>query len=129
MTENNLITKVWNYATILKDSGVAYTDYVAQLTYLLFLKMDDECVSVLKQKSLIPEEYQWKNLKTLDGVELESAYNKALTQLSKIKGIVGTIYSKAQNKIAEPAKLKRLVSLVDEQTWMGLDVDVKGAIY
>ena len=129
MTENNLITKVWNYATILKDSGVAYTDYVAQLTYLLFLKMDDECVSVLGQKSLIPEQYQWKNLKTLDGVELESAYNKALTELSKINGIVGTIYSKAQNKIAEPAKLKRLVSLVDEQTWMGLDVDVKGAIY
>ena len=129
MTENNLITKVWNYATILKDSGVAYTDYVAQLTYLLFLKMDDECVSVLGQKSLIPEQYQWKNLKTLDGVELESAYNKALTELSKINGIVGTIYSKAQNKIAEPAKLKRLVSLVDEETWMGLDVDVKGAIY
>ncbi len=129
MTENNLITKVWNYATILKDSGVAYTDYVAQLTYLLFLKMDDECTKILNQKSLIPEKYQWKNLKNLDGAELEQRYNKALEDLSKTSGIVGTIYSKAQNKIAEPAKLKRLVSMVDEQTWMGLDVDVKGAIY
>ena len=69
MSENNLITKVWNYATILKDSGVAYTDYVAQITYLLFLKMDDECTFLLGQESLIPEKYQWKNLKTLDGVE------------------------------------------------------------
>ena len=129
MTENNLITKVWNYATILKDSGVAYTDYVAQLTYLLFLKMDDECTKILNQKSLIPEKYQWKNLKSLDGAELEQRYNKALEDLSKTSGIVGTIYSKAQNKIAEPAKLKKLVSMVDEQTWMGLDVDVKGAIY
>lgn len=129
MTENNLITKVWNYATILKDSGVTYTDYVAQLTYLLFLKMDDECAKILNQKSLIPEKYQWKNLKNLDGAELEQRYNKALEDLSKTSGIVGTIYSKAQNKIAEPAKLKRLVSMVDEQTWMGLDVDVKGAIY
>lgn len=129
MTENNLITKVWNYATILKDSGVAYTDYVAQLTYLLFLKMDDECTKILNQKSLIPEKYQWKNLKNLDGSELEQRYNKALEDLSKTSGIVGTIYSKAQNKIAEPAKLKKLVSMVDEQTWMGLDVDVKGAIY
>lgn len=129
MTENNLITKVWNYATILKDSGVAYTDYVAQLTYLLFLKMDDECTKILNQKSLIPEKYQWKNLKSLDGAELEQRYNKALEALSKTSGIVGTIYSKAQNKIAEPAKLKKLVSMVDEQTWMGLDVDVKGAIY
>lgn len=129
MTENNLITKVWNYATILKDSGVAYTDYVAQLTYLLFLKMDDECTKILNQKSLIPEKYQWKNLKNLDGSELEQRYNKALEDLSKTSGIVGTIYSKAQNKIAEPAKLKKLVSMVDEQTWMGLDVDVKGTIY
>lgn len=129
MAENNLITKVWNYATILKDSGVAYTDYVAQITYLLFLKMDDECTFLLGQESLIPEKYRWKNLKILDGVELETAYNKALTELSKIKGIVGTIYSKAQNKINEPAKLKKLISVVDEQTWMGLDVDVKGAIY
>ncbi len=129
MTENNLITKVWNYATILKDSGVAYTDYVAQLTYLLFLKMDDECTKILNQKSLIPVKYQWKNLKSLDGAELEQRYNKALEDLSKTSGIVGTIYSKAQNKIAEPAKLKKLISMVDEQTWMGLDVDVKGAIY
>jgi len=129
MQENSLITKVWNYATILKDSGVAYTDYVAQLTHLLFLKMDDECVNILGQKSLIPPSYSWSVLKTLDGAELETTYNKALETLSQMDGIIGTIYAKAQNKIAEPAKLKRLISLVDDETWMGLDVDVKGAIY
>ncbi len=129
MNESNLITKVWNYATILRDGGVGYTDYVSQLTYLLFLKMDDECTCVLKQKSLIPEEYQWKKLRTLAGIELEKTYNEILTNLSQQSGIIGTIYSKAQNKISEPAKLKKLISLVDEQTWMGLDVDIKGAIY
>lgn len=129
MNESNLITKVWNYATILRDGGVGYTDYVSQLTYLLFLKMDDECTRVLKQKSLIPEEYQWKKLRTLAGIELEKTYNEILINLSQQSGIIGTIYSKAQNKISEPAKLKKLISLVDEQTWMGLDVDIKGAIY
>lgn len=129
MNESNLITKVWNYATILRDGGVGYTDYVSQLTYLLFLKMDDECTHVLKQKSLIPEKYQWKKLRTLAGIELEKTYNEILINLSQQNGIIGTIYSKAQNKISEPAKLKKLISLVDEQTWMGLDVDVKGAIY
>lgn len=58
-----------------------------------------------------------------------SAYSKALAELSKQGGIVGTIYQKAQNKITEPAKLKRLISLVDGETWLGLSVDVKGAIY
>ena len=108
MNESNLITKVWNYATILKDAGVAYTDYVAQITYLLFLKMDQECYDNLNQPSLIPSEFQWANLIKLDGSDLEEQYSKALTELSKQGGMIGAIYTKAQNKITEPAKLKRL---------------------
>lgn len=129
MIENNLVTKVWNYATILKDSGVVYMDYVAQLTYLLFLKMDDERTSLLGEASLIPQEYNWNHLKSLSGTALEEQYNQTLTALSKMSGVIGTIYAKATNKINEPAKLKRLVSLIDGETWMGLDVDVKGAVY
>ena len=129
MNESNLITKVWNYATILKDAGVAYTDYVAQITYLLFLKMDQECCDNLNQPSLIPSKFQWANLIKLDGSDLEEQYSKALTELSKQGGMIGAIYTKAQNKITEPAKLKRLFSLIDGETWIGLDIDVKGAIY
>lgn len=130
MNPQNLIAKVWDYANILRDSGVSYTDYVAQLSYLLFLKMESEIASVNPSAvSMIPSEYRWEVLKRLDGLELESAYSKALAELSKQGGIVGTIYQKAQNKITEPAKLKRLISLVDGETWLGLSVDVKGAIY
>ena len=129
MTENNLVTKVWNYATILKDSGVVYMDYVAQLTYLLFLKMDDERTSLLGEESLVPAEYRWDKLKELSGSQLEQQYNKTLSELSKMNGVIGTIYAKATNKINEPANLKRLVSLIDGETWMGLNIDVKGAVY
>lgn len=130
MNPQNLIAKVWDYANILRDSGVSYTDYVAQLSYLLFLKMESEIASVNPSAvSVIPSEYRWEVLKRLDGLELESAYSKALAELSKQGGIVGTIYQKAQNKITEPAKLKRLISLVDGETWLGLSVDIKGAIY
>ena len=129
MNESNLITKVWNYATILKDAGVAYTDYVAQITYLLFLKMDQEFCDNLNQATLVPNEYRWCELIKLDGSDLEERYSKALTALSKQDGIIGAIYTKAQNKITEPAKLKRLFSLIDGETWIGLDIDVKGAIY
>ncbi len=129
MNETNLVTKVWNYATVLAGAGVAYTDYVAQITYMLFLKMDQEYVDNLNQPSLIPEQYRWETLIKLDGTDLEERYSKALTELSKQSGIIGAIYSKAQNKIDEPAKLKRLFSLIDDETWIGLDIDVKGAIY
>ena len=130
MNAQNLIAKVWDYANILRDSGVSYTDYVAQLSYLLFLKMEDEIAIINPNaSSMIPAEFRWEILKKLDGLELESAYSRALSELAKQGGIVGTIYQKAQNKITEPAKLKRLISLVDTETWLGLSVDVKGAIY
>ena len=34
-----LIQKVWTYAHVLKDDGLAFMDYTEQITYLLFLKM------------------------------------------------------------------------------------------
>jgi type I restriction enzyme M protein len=46
-----------------------------------------------------------------------------------LPGIVGTIFLKAQNEIQDPAKLRRLVGLIDGEEWLGLGVDVKGAIY
>jgi type I restriction enzyme M protein len=49
--------------------------------------------------------------------------------LSRRSGIVGTIFLKAQNEIQDPAKLRRLVGLIDGETWLGLGVDVKGSIY
>lgn len=129
MTESNLVTKVWNYASVLAQSGVGYTDYVSQLTYLLFLKMDDENVSLLGNTTLIPEDCSWKKLLAVSGVELEEKYEKTLETLSKQDGIIGTIFNKAQNKISNPANLSRLISLINGETWMGLDVDVKGEIY
>lgn len=129
MNEVNLVTKVWNYASILAQAGVSNTDYVSQLTYLLFLKMDDECSKELGRKSDIPAKYRWDVLRNLAGMELEEQYKETLEILSKETGIIGTIYAKAQNKISNPAHLSRLVSLIDEETWMMLDIDVKGAIY
>ena len=62
MTENNLVNKVWNYASVLAQSGIGYTDYVSQLTYLLFLKMDEERTDLLKEESLLPVGCRWSSL-------------------------------------------------------------------
>jgi type I restriction enzyme M protein len=42
MTPSSLISRVWNYAGVLRDAGISYTDYVEQITFLLLLKMDQE---------------------------------------------------------------------------------------
>jgi type I restriction enzyme M protein len=108
---------------------MSYGDYVEQLTYLLFLKMDDEQVQLLGKPSAIPSEYGWQSLLGLHGDELESHYRHILAALGTGSGLTPVIFRKAQNRIQDPAKLRRLVELINGETWIGLDVDVKGSIY
>jgi type I restriction enzyme M protein len=130
MTDQQLINKLWNYCDILRDDGLSYGDYVEQLTFLLFLKMDDERVKLFKKKSDIPKEYNWQSLLEKDGAELEAHYIKILSKLGKQEGIIGVIFKKAQNKITDPAKLRKLiVDLIDKEEWLSLEVDVKGNAY
>jgi type I restriction enzyme M protein len=129
MNEQTLISKVWNYASVLRDEGIGYGDYVGQISFLLFLKMDEERTEYLGEPSLIPDEFQWNTLKSKRGEELERHYREILETLSKRTDFVGTLFLKAESKINDPAKLERLVTLIDGETWMGINVDVKGAIY
>ncbi len=132
MTDNpqQIVQRLWNYCNVLRDDGVSYGDYVEQLTYLLFLKMADEQTKPpFKQKSIIPSGYDWGSLVSKDGDDLEIHYRHILETLAKEKGMLGVIFRKSQNKIQDPAKLNRLISLIDEESWMGLSADVKGDIY
>ncbi len=126
---STIVQRLWNYCNVLRDDGMSYGDYVEQLTYLLFLKMDAENVQVLGKPSAIPAEYNWASLHALDGDELESHYRQILTTLGQGSGLIPVIFRKAQNKIQDPAKLRRLVELIDGETWIGLDIDIKGEIY
>ncbi len=125
-----LVQKLWNYCHVLRDDGVSYGDYVEQLTYLLFLKMDDEQTKPpFNRESKIPAEYNWNSLLDKDGDELEVQYRHMLENLGKESGVMGVIFRKSQNKIQDPAKLKRLVDMIDKEIWLGLCVDVKSNTY
>lgn len=126
---STIVQKLWNYCNVLRDDGVSYSDYVEQLTYLLFLKMADEQATLLHRPSTIPQEFDWQTLLSKDGDALEIQYRHTLENLGKAKGLLGVIFRKSQNKIQDPAKLKRLIKLINDETWIGLDVDVKGDIY
>ena len=128
-TEQTLTKKVWNLATTLAGAGVAYTDYITQLTYLLFLKMDAENEELFEEGSSIPEGYRWRNLIELDGLDLTEQYEKTLKILSEQDNLIGTIFTKAQNEIDKPVYLKKVISMIDEELWLVMDGDVKGAIY
>ena len=125
-----MVSKVWSFCTTLRDDGVGYGDYLEQLTYLIFLKMADEYSQPpYNRKVGIPAEYNWQSLKAKRGAELEVHYVTLLRELGNKPGMLGTIFTKAQNKIQDPAKLFRLIAMVDETEWVTMGADVKGDIY
>ncbi|MFN7611418.1 MAG: N-6 DNA methylase, partial [bacterium] len=130
MTTASIVSKVWSFCTTLRDDGVGYGDYLEQLTYLIFLKMADEYSKPPYNRDVgIPSEYSWQALRTKRGAELEVLYVTLLRELGTKSGMLGQIFTKAQNKIQDPAKLYRLVDLVNETEWVTMGADVKGDIY
>ena len=131
MNASTLVQKLWNYCNILRDDGLSYGDYVEQLTFLLFLKMADEKTKTpFDEPAIIDAQWSWPTLLALDADDLEVHYRHTLEELGKAKGIIGVIFRKAQNKIQDPAKLKRLiVDLIDKEQWSLLDTDLKGDAY
>jgi len=126
-----VVQKLWNYCNVLRDDGLSYGDYLEQLTYLLFLKMADERTGPpWNEKSVVPAGFDWPSLRSKDGDALETHYRHVLEELGKCPGMLGLIFRKAQNKIQDPAKLRRLIAdLMDREQWLSLDADVKGDAY
>jgi len=128
---NRIVNKLWSYCNVLRDDGLSYGDYLEQLTYLLFLKMADEQTRApWRRPSPVPEGHDWPSLTARDGAALEQHYRALLEHLGKQHGLLGLVFRKAQNKIQDPAKLKRLVSdLIDKETWVMVGADIKGDAY
>ena len=127
-SEGALVKKVWDIAGVLAAAGVGFTDYITQLTYILFLKMDSE-KEELGLGSNIPEGYKWQDLVQYTGQDLVDKYEEILRELSKDTGLIGTIFTKASNKISAPVHLKKVIDMVSSENWYMMEGDFKGAIY
>ncbi len=80
----------------------------------------------------IPDKYSWPSLKAKRAAELVGHCIQLLRALGTRKGMLGRIFTKAQNRIQDPAKLCRLIDMVDmvdstQCAMMG--ADIKGDIY
>lgn len=127
-TESALIKKVGDIANVMAAAGVGFTDYITQLTYILFLKMDEE-KEEMGLESTIPDGYKWKDLVNLNGTDLIEKYEEILRELAKEEGLIGTIFTKAANKIDSPVKLAKIIEMVKSENWYMMEGDLKGAIY
>ena len=113
MNTQSIISKVWSFCTTLRDDGVGYGDYLTQITYLIFLKMADEYSKPPYNRDVgVPEEYNWKSIKSESGAALEVQYVSVLRELGQQQGMLGQIFTKAQNQIQDPAKLNFISVLI-----------------
>ena len=127
-SEATLVKKVWDIANVLAAAGVGFTDYITQLTYILFLKMDAE-KEELGLGSSLSEGCKWSDLVELNGDDLIDKYEEILKDLSKDDGLIGTIFTKASNKINSPVHLAKVLQMVGNENWYMMEGDFKGAIY
>lgn len=119
----DLVTRFWNYCHTLRHEGVDYSDYIEELTYLLFLKIAAE------KGITIPIGCKWSDLINTNDDKLLARYNSILTKLSKSEGILGDIFSKPIAKIRTISSLRKLLILIDEVNWSDYNEDVLGAMF
>lgn len=130
MSESNIISKVYSLAGVLRDDGVTNSDYLEQLTYLIFLKMAYEYALPPYERDYgIPSEYSWGALTDKTGAALSKQYKDTLDALAQKPGVLQEIFTEAVNKISKPAILKRVVTTIDGEQWTAMAEDVKGDIY
>ncbi len=120
---SDIVGKLWGYCHTLRHDGIDYGDYIEQLTYLLFLKMADE------KEARIPCGYDWSSLKPKSGTALTDHYAQILRRLRESSGLLGDIFAQSMPRFNNPVNLKRIISMIDEEDWTAMDVDVKGAAF
>src|SRR3989454_913449 len=120
---SDIVQKLWGFCHVLRHDGIDYGDYIEQLTYLLFLKMADE------RGIELPKDCDWRSLVKKSGTDLRDHYIDLLRKLGQQRGLLGDIFAGAQSRFNNPVNLKKLLGLIDDIEWTGLDIDIKAAAF
>ena len=134
----DIVAKLWKLCDVLRDDGVTYSEYVTELTYLLFLKMMAET----GQERRIPEEYRWDTLAKREGLDQLTHYKHLLTSLGdpderdaegkpKVAKdpLVLAIFENAQTRLRKPANLKSLTTAIEDLDWFDAREEGLGDLY
>jgi type I restriction enzyme M protein len=119
----DIVGKFWGFCHKLRHDGVDSSDYIEQLTYLLFLKMADE------KKIVVPQNYDWKTLLNTNVEEVVTYLDLILQNLKNEKGILGEIFAEPVSRIKNNKILKDLIKEIDNIHWTSLEADVVGLAF
>jgi type I restriction enzyme M protein len=124
-----IVAKLWNLCHILRDDGITYTDYVTELTFLLFLKM----LAETGHEERLPKGYRWEGLARREGLNQLEHYRQLLLDLGnpeKSKDhLVLAVFVDAQTKLRKPTNLKALTEAIDKLDWFSAREEGLGNLY
>jgi len=131
MTQNDIVQKLWNLCDVLRDDGINYSDYVAELVLLLFIKMEHENrASGILAEHKLPEYAQWSTLSAMSGLNLLNHYRETLLKLSRSDDpLIAAIYADAQTSLKEARHLEQLIKSLDGIDWFSAAKDGLGDLY
>jgi type I restriction enzyme M protein len=131
MTQNDIVQKLWNLCDVLRDDGINYSDYVAELVLLLFIKMEHENkASGILAEHKLPEYARWSTLSGLSGLNLLNHYRTTLLRLSQSDDpLIAAIYADAQTSLKEARHLEQLIKSLDSIDWFSAAKDGLGDLY
>ncbi len=124
-----IVAKLWNLCNVLRDDGITYTDYVTELTFLLFLKM----LAETGHEERLPKEHRWAGLLKREGIDLLEYYRQLLLDLGNPKKtkdqVVLAIFTDAQTKLRKPTNVEALTRAIDKLDWFSAREEGLGNLY
>ena len=124
-----IVAKLWNLCNILRDDGITYTDYVTELTFLLFLKM----LAETGHEERLHGGYRWEGLARREGIDQLEHYRQLLLDLGNPQKekdqLVLAIFTDAQTKLRKPTNLKALTDAIDKLDWFSAREEGLGNLY
>lgn len=122
----DIVQKLWNLCTLLREDGVTYHQYVTELTYLLFLKLMKE----QGREATLPKGFRWEDVTSKDGVEQLTFYRQLLLELGKAPNrLVRDIYENASTSVKKPKTLASLIQAFEEFKWFSDEREGLGDLY
>src|ERR1700756_4677372 len=101
-TTRDIVAKLWSLCHVLRDDGITYTDYVTELTFLLFLKM----LAETGHEERLHGGYGWNGLARREGIDQLEHYRQLLLDLGNPEKekdqLVLAIFTDAQTKLRKP---------------------------
>jgi type I restriction enzyme M protein len=126
MSNEDIVSRLWNLCNILRDDGITFHQYVNELTYLLFLKMAEETSSDLD----LPKGFRWADLLKRTGEDQFQFYRRLLVVLgTRGSESVKAIFANPTSLLRHAESLNTLVAKINELDWYSAKKEGLGDLY